>query len=329
LRKLLIFIIFCSFWHPLEVVGWGIDKHWASGTGGSDSGEFSRTDVEVNRKMPRILVLVEEQNIGQEYPICSLDSPEPAICEGVIRSRFTEEGFSFIDHMALTDKISAVKPCSNEYAVDIGDSVDAELVIVSKVLAKCTGNIAGTIMKSFQASITGKAIRTDNGAVIASASAHGSSVDMDDLAGGTKAMEKAADHLANLLMPQIIDRWREQAGSITMIDMTVHGIKRYSDFVGFKSALETKLRGVKNICPKKIESGTVTLGMEIRGDAQSLADELAVKNLGCFSLEIMDVSRSSIELKVEGRRKSNLTAFTLLPPNLDKPETKNGSRFSG
>ena len=302
MKKLLIFIIFCSFWYPLEIVGWGVDKYWAAGTDGSDFGEPSRTDVEVNRKMPKILVLVEEQNIGQEYPICSWDSPVPAICEGVIRSRFTEEGFSFIDRMVLRDKINAGKPYSDKYAVGIGNSVDAELIIVGKVLTKCAGNIAGTIMKSFRASITGKAIRTDNGAVIALASAHGSSVDMDDLSGGTKAMKKAADQLANLLMPQIIDRWREQAGPITMIDITVHGIKRYSDFVGFKSALETTLRGVKNICPKKIESGTVTLGLEIREDARSLADELAVKNFGCFSLEVMDVSRNSIELKVEGRR---------------------------
>jgi hypothetical protein len=301
LRKLLIFIIFCSFWHPLEVVGWGVDKYWAAGAGGSDFGELSQTDVKVNRKMPRILVLIEEQKIGQEYPICRWDSPEPAICEGIILSRFTEEGFSFIDRMALTDKINAGKPYSDEYAVGIGNSVDAELVIVGKVLTRCAGNIAGTIMKSFRASITGKAIRTDNGVVIASASAHGSSVDMDDPAGETKAMEKAADHLANLLMPQIIDGWREQAGSITMIDVTVHGIKKYSDFMGFKSALETKLRGVKNIHPKKIESGTVTLGLEMRGNAQSLADELAVKNFGCFSLEVMDVSRNSIELKAEDR----------------------------
>jgi len=291
LKKLLIFIIFCGFWHPLEVVGWGADKHRAAGAGGSD--------VEVNRKMPRILIFIEEQNTGQEYPLCNWDSPGPAVCEGVIRSRFAEEGFSFIDHVVLTDKIDAGKPHSDEYAVSIGNSVDAELVIVGKVLTKCAGNIAGTIMKSFRAGITGKAIRTDNGAVMASASAHGSSVDMDDPAGETKAMEKAADQLANLLMPQIIDGWREQAGSITMIGVTVHGIKRYSDFAGFKSALESKLRGVKNIHPKKIESGTVTLGLETRGDAQSLADELAVKNFGCFSLEVMDVGRNSIELKVD------------------------------
>ena len=301
MKKLLIFIIFCSFWYPLEIVGWGVDKHRASGAGGSDLGELSRTDVEVNRKMPRILVFFEEQSIGQANSIRSWDSPEPAICEGVIRSMFAEEGFGFIDRVVLTDRIDAGKSHSDEYAVGIGNSVDAELVIVGKVLTKCAGNIAGTIMKSFRASTTGKAIRTDNGVVIASASAHGSSVDMDDLAGGTKAMEKAAAQLANLLMPQIIDGWLEQAGSITMIDMTVHGIKKYSDFVGFKSALETKLRGVKNIRPKKIESGTVTLGMEVRGDAQSLADELAVKNFGCFSLEVMDVSRNSIELRTVNR----------------------------
>ncbi len=250
------------------------------------------------QEMPRIMVVIAEQNVGQQYSNYRLVSTELTISEDVIKSKFLERGFTFVDHMALRDEIDVEKSCSDEYAVSLGKRKDAELVIVGKALARYSGDVAGTTMKSFRANITAKVIRTDNGVVIASASAQGAAINVDDLTGGSEAINKAARQLANLLRSQVIDRWQKEVDSTTMVTMTVRRIESCSDFVRFMEALKTKIRGIKNIFPRRMESGIVRFDLNIKGNVQSLADKLAAKNFSDFSLEITNINRNSIELNL-------------------------------
>ena len=286
----LIFFVACGFWRPsAAVTRQGVETRIVDAEGAG---------VVLNKRMPKILVLIAEQNRGEQYPSYCLGSPELTICESVMRSRFSEAGFTFVDHTALADKIDVKKLCGNEYAVSLGNGVDAELVIVGKAQTRCAGNVAGTTMKSFQASITARAIKTDNGVIIASASAHGTAIHMDDLAGGSEAIEKAAGQLASLLKSQIMAKWQKKSSSTIMVAMTVRGIKSCSDFVRFKEALKTQVKGIKYIYPRRMESGTIILDLDLQGNVQSLADELAVKKFSSFSLDITNISQNSIELKL-------------------------------
>lgn len=294
LKKIVIFIIFCSFLFPFEAGAW-----WEAGPrarSAEDSG------VSIKDVMPKILVLfeVEKKDIVQDHPASDRDSTASAICESVIRSRFSEAGFSFIDHTALMDNIGTKEAYTDEHAAHTGKSMDAELVIVCKILEKCEGNIGGTVMKAYRAAITGRVIRTDEEVVIASVSAYGSATDTDDPSGMAEAIEKAAEQLSDILLPQVIDRWRGgERRTTTTVIMTVHGIKSCSDLARFRAALAKQLRGVINIYPKMIESKTVRLDLEMKGeDVSSLADKLAEKHFGGFSVEITDVGRNSIELRL-------------------------------
>ena len=252
----------------------------------------------VRQEMPRIMVVIAEQNVGQQYPSNRWVSTELTISEDVIKSKFLERGFTFVDNMALTDEIDIEKSCSDEYTVSLGKRKDAELVIVGKALARYSGDVAGTTMKSFRANITAKVIRTDNGVVIASANAQGSAINVDDLTGGSEAIDKAARQLAILLRSQVIDKWQKEVGSTKIVTMTVRRIESCSDFVRFVEALKTKIRGIKNIFPRRMASGIVKFDLNIQGNVQSLADKLAAKNFSDFSLEITNISRNSIELNL-------------------------------
>lgn len=287
----LIFFIICGLWYPYAYIagnGVAIPMVYA------EDGSFL-----VNKEMPRIMVLIAEQNLGQDYSGYRWGT----ICDGVIRASFSEKGFTFVDYSIPEGEFDFEKfyqfgDLSDEGAASLGNKGGAELVITGKALVKCTGNVAGTTMKSFQSSLTAKAIRVNDGVVLASASVQEATIHMDDLTGGSEAIEKAAAKLANLLESQIIAKWQKEVDSTALIAMTVRGMKSCSDFVQFIEVLKTEVRGIKNVCPRRIESDAVKLDLNIRGSAQSLADELFALKLSGFSLDITNISQENIELRL-------------------------------
>lgn len=246
--------------------------------------------------MPRIMVLIAEQNVGQSHPSYYWQGADLSVTEGVIHEKFLKDGFTFVDRTPLAGKIKVIQDSiSDSEAAGMGRQVDAELVILGKGFAKYASNIAGTAMKSFQANVTAKVVRVDTGMVIASASGHGAAVHIDDITGGTNAFQKAAESVADSLKSQIIAKWQSEVGSTTLVSLTVRGLKSYSDFIRLKDALKTEARGVQEIFLRKMEGGTAKMDLQIEGSALSLADELAMAKFQGFSLDITNVSQNSLE----------------------------------
>lgn len=246
--------------------------------------------------MPRIMVLIAEQNVGESHLSYYWQGADLSVTENVIHEKFLKDGFTFVDRTPLSGKIRIVKDnISDSEAASMGRQVDAELVILGKAFAKYASNIAGTAMKSFQANMTAKAVRVDTGMVIASASGHGAAVHIDDITGGSNALQKAAESVADSLKSQIIAKWQSEVSSTALVSLTVRGLKSYSDFILLKDALKTEARGVHEVFLRKMESGTAKMDLQIEGSALSLADELATAKFQGFSLEITNVSQNSLE----------------------------------
>lgn len=249
--------------------------------------------------MPRLMVIIAEKNAGTAGDVPVWDPAQLSIAEEVIHARFLKEGFTFVDRASLaeTSVYPGTEP-NNFDAQRLGSQLDAELVIAGKSLVKSSGNVAGTAMRSFQAAVTARAIRTDNGVVIASTNAHAAAVHMDAATGGMEAIKKASEKVADALLSQIVAKWQQEVSSSMMISMTVRGITSYSDFVRFRKMLKEEIRGVKNIYQRRMKSGEATLDVEIAGTAQSFADEMAMKELKEFSLDITGVTQNSVEVVI-------------------------------
>ena len=220
----------------------------------------------------------------------------------MFQSNFLQDGFTFVDRGAVRGELKTITTrgtdLNNKMAARLGQQVDAELVIVGKAFAKAAGNVAGTSMKSLQANITARAIRTDNGMVIASATEHGAAVHIDDITGGSEAIKKATEKLAENLKTQIIAKWQSEVSSAGLISLTVRQIKSYADFMKLKDALKEEVRGVKNVYIRKMENGMAQMDIEFAGSALSLADNLAVKKFTGFSLDVTAVGQNSLEMNM-------------------------------
>jgi hypothetical protein len=252
------------------------------------------------KNMPRIMVLIAEQNVGQERPRYYWDSVDLSIAETTLQSNLMRDGFTFVDRDAVQRELRTITTrgvdVNNDAAARLGRKVDAELVIIGKAYAKAAGNVAGTSMKSLQANISARAVRTDTGMVIASATEHAASVHIDDITGGSDAIRKATEKLAENLKTQIIAKWQSEVSSAGLVSLTVRQIKSYADFMKLKDALRNEVRGVKNVYIRKMEAGTAQMDVEYQGTALALADNLAMKKFTGFSLDITAVGQNSLEM---------------------------------
>jgi hypothetical protein len=256
---------------------------------------------------PRVMVLIAEQNIGQQYFSYwwghQASETNLSITESVLVEKFREKDFNVVDHAAKVRDIKIGKPykvanLDDNTAVSLGNQYDAEVVIVGKALAKLVGSVMGTSMKSTQANMSARAIRTDNGAIIASANTHGAAVHIDEVTGGSNALKKAASDLASKLIDQIITTWGKEVSGTTMVQLTISGISSYQDFMKFKNVLQEQVRGVKGVYQRSINAGVAKIDIDIKGDSQSLADELTNKNFQNFSININSLSQNSLELTI-------------------------------
>lgn len=267
---------------------------------GTIKNDLSALGLLMTRKgMPRLMVIITERAVGGEEAAFRWDPAAPSVAEEVIQSVFMKDGFTFVDKASLA-KLQKVEDAdiSDDMARSIGGEVGAELVIAGSATAKSAGSVAATAMKSYQATVTGRAIRTDTGMVIASATDSAASVHIEDTAGAADAIRKASEKLAANLKSQIIAKWQSEVASVTMVSMTVRGINTYPDFVLFKSVLKSEVRGVREIYQRSMKTGEAKIDVEVQGNAQLLADTLAARRFDGFSVDITNVTENHIELNL-------------------------------
>jgi hypothetical protein len=268
--------------------------------------------------MPRVLFMIAEQNIGRQYYIFwwsfwgskaefMAQQGDMGVAEQTLTERFLEKGFNIVDHNVQERKIKlspsfGVVDLTDNAAKTIGSELDAEIVIYGKANAKLVGGVMGSGILSSQANISVKAVRIDTGGVIASASASGAAVHSDEVTAGNKAIEKVSSELAEKLIDQIARKWGQEVSGSALVQMVVSGISNYADFVKFKNAVQGKVRGVQALYQRSIAGGVATVDVDIKGSAQSLADEISAIDFKEFTVNITDVSSNRIELTLSPKK---------------------------
>jgi hypothetical protein len=255
---------------------------------------------------PRTMLLIAEQNIGSEWIAWWWGdvhgrSTDMAMTETVLMDKFIEKGFEMIDQQAASQEIKVttaykVESLSNQQARTLANQADAEVVIVGKALSRLQGNVGS--LKSAQADLTARAIRTDNGQVIASVSTHAAAVHLSEVTAGNEALKKAATDAAEQMTTKILALYAKEVGGTRSISLTVRGFQNKTQFVRFKDVLKNQVRGIKNLHERSFANGIAKLSVDSKSSAQILSDELSLKDFGSFAVEVTGSTANSLDLMV-------------------------------
>ncbi len=253
---------------------------------------------------PRMMIMVQERNIGENYQGEGYFDVDMTAAETAMNDVFLQKGIEVVDPSvikrklkkrqalaALSGNLSAAAAIANEYG--------AEVIVLGKAVAKVATGVNLYGMKSCQADVTARAINTDTGTIIATASAHSAKPHIDAVAGGTMAIKAASTQVANQLLDKILKKWRAQYYNATSIELDVTGLQNFNQLEQFKTTMKYYIRGIKNIFDRKFRNGKAILEVKMTGNARQLARELSNKDLGKIKVNVLGVTPNSLELQVE------------------------------
>ena len=253
---------------------------------------------------PRLLVMLAEQNVGQggySYWWGSGGSGDIRIAENTLIGFFRDKGFTFVDYQVLgaQKKIGKQTNVSNKDVMDLASKTEAEVVLIGKASARDAGSVMGTSMHSGQANISVRALNTDNGEIIATASSHGSSVHVDPTTAGTNALKVTTEKLSAKLMKKILAQWQKDTSGFANIRFKVSGLKNYKQLADLKMILQHQVRGVRGVHERRMSGKTAVLDLELSSTTQAFAAELSGKKIPKFSIEISKVLPNQVDIELK------------------------------
>ena len=108
------------------------------------------------------------------------------------------------------------------------------------------------------------------------------------------ALGKLTDDLSGIGILAVYSR---EAGGTKSVNITVTGLNK-TQFVKFKDALRNQVRGIKDLHERSFSGNTAKISVDWKGSAQSLSDELLLKDFGTFAVEVVGSTANSLELRV-------------------------------
>ncbi|MDZ7288343.1 MAG: hypothetical protein ONB44_00215 [candidate division KSB1 bacterium] len=266
-----------------------------------------RTDDEalaalLEKENPRVMVMIAEQNIGETNRLNYFEVDMTA-AETAIIDVFRSKGFEVVDAAQAKENqqrdliLNAIEGNAKSAAA-IAAAQQAELIITGKAFAKvATGfNLGG--MKSCQGNITTRIISADDAKIIATASENAAYPHIDEVTGGTMAIQKAAQKCAQTLVTKVTAEAQKRFYNPTTVNLRVQGYRNYAELQKFSELLKYYMRGVKSVFQRSAAGGYANLDVKILGNARQMARELGNKDFSPFKVEVTNVTANRVEVKI-------------------------------
>ncbi|MBN2011004.1 flagellar assembly protein T N-terminal domain-containing protein [candidate division KSB1 bacterium] len=252
---------------------------------------------------PRVLIIMDEQNIGESYDQYHFLSVDMTIAEATMINKFLEKGFEVVDAATMRqnierDQAAAALAGNAQAAASIAKFFGAEVIITGKAVAKvATGvNLGG--MKSCQANLTARVIKADIASIIATSSTHAAYPHIDEVTGGTKAIEKAANQMSDDLIQKITKKWKDEFYGATTVRLVVKNIDSFTQLNDVKTTIKFYVRGIKDIFQRNFADQVAEFDVKLTGNADQLARELERKDFEKFNVQVQGLSMNKITIAV-------------------------------
>jgi hypothetical protein len=261
-----------------------------------------------SKNMPRVLIMVAEQNVGQAGAAfwwgnkafsTNLDAVENAFIDN-----WTPKGLKFVDRQALQGKLSVGQAMSSAEPSDgavkeFGLAAGAEVVVIGKAVASDVGPIMGTQMHSIRANISLRALNLDNGEILATSTQTQAVGHIDPTTGGTQALQKVATKAADDLLAKILAQWEGHVSGPASVKLTLKNVGKQKFLRDISEVLRNQVRGVSDVRQRSFANKVGELEVEIKGSAQDLAEQLEDKKFPGFAVEVEAVTANTVIVTVK------------------------------
>jgi len=249
--------------------------------------------------MPKTMILIKE-----ETPAGSMNAGYNTMAK-----EFKEKRFTVISPMSITPAYKKyVKKVYESFGVDdnivmeaaakVGNSVNADMVIVGKIKVIQTkpSILKNTSMHSYQATGEFKVINTGDGRIVATTTKQGARAHISANTGSQIAIQMVAKKAANDLIDQILKAWEDILNNGNLITLYATGLS-VNDEILFKLAMKKYFREVREVYNKGRRGNTVIYTIKFLGKPSDLATALVSKSTFPYNVEVLSYDFGKVEIK--------------------------------
>jgi hypothetical protein len=242
--------------------------------------------IMARKSKPRLMLLFAEK------------AQKDAIAEAAMSRYFMGKGFKLIDARVLQRQGGENLSLDPKSVSQLAGRYGAEIVMIGAVEAATTSfNVGGIEMHSNKVTVSVKVINGDTGEVITTDSQGGSAAGMKgDI---KKITEEAAEKLARQMMEEVLERWSAELTNTVTVKLFVSGLDSYEDLQQFKDLLSVEVKGFKEVQQRTYRRGAAELDVELRGNSQSLADDLTLMFLNRKNANVKGIATTMNQKKVK------------------------------
>jgi hypothetical protein len=254
---------------------------------------------------PRILVLIEQKNIDENYR--HRQQPKLNDAESKVRDSLWKLGFPLIDQKAFLNSLSeprekAIYDGDLDTLLNLARLNDAQVIVFGRAVASRLDNGANPgAMASLDATVLLRAIRVDDGQTISTFSSRSTQLHVDAVVGGALAITRAAEEAVNQIAGDIIREWATNKPTGIRITLVVNGLQSEAELSGFKADFQTRIKGIKSLEKRTYSEGTAAFDMVTSYNCDDIIDQLSIKGLAFFTTKVRSKSPNYLELNVRAK----------------------------
>jgi hypothetical protein len=262
--------------------------------------------IQGQKALPKILFLISEQTTTDASPRFWWGSKDSifytANSEEAMIKTMDESGFTIVSHQ--NPKIISDLPSmgqkyrlSDEEAVFVGVNTSADILAVGEALVEIAPNVMGTDKRTFKATVSVRAIRSDTGEQVAQTSQTAVTVDSDENKACAETLTQAGKSAGNEIAIQLAGAWQSASAAPGQIAVVVEGTSDLASFVFFRKSLND-LPGVKSIFIKEMKPDQADILVDYEASAEMLAETLMKNTYGSFSINIYEITPEMLKVKL-------------------------------
>lgn len=245
--------------------------------------------------MPRVMLLMDEKAVGGY----SVEQAEMRLARFLMEKGCDVVDMELVKTKVRRDQALQAMAGGDQAAAALGLQFGADIIIVGHAVAKGTARtIENTAMRTYWATVTAKALRSDDAKMLATAEASAPAPHVEDTAGGSAAISDASAKMIESLFPAMLAAWRGGGARPNRFELVVGDVRQVWQLSALKRILKDKVSGTKSVSQRSFVTGAATFDVETSLDAQAFSEGLVLVDDEPFKLKIIAISGNKIDAKL-------------------------------
>ena len=250
---------------------------------------------------PKVMVMVDEKAIG------SVSTSE---IETMAVKKLGEKDVETVDQNMVQNNLERIQKAfrgtgDNRAAAALGREFGADVILLGEAVSKPNAaKIGETNLRSYNATVTLRAVRIDNSVNLATASETSTVVAMDDVSGSSRALKAAGEKALGSVIPDLLAKWEKPSGATaakdgkTAIELTIGGMDQIWKLKATRVALKDNRDCIASVVQKSYAQGVAIFRVESLLPAEELAEELVMNPPEELKVQVVEIRPTTLSLRV-------------------------------